>query len=86
MAIFMGGTPIGAPIIGFVGSHFGARWTIGVGGILSLVTALVAVAWTMRSKRLTVRYRLRQSPHLLLTPSRAATEARAEQPDPAVAA
>ena len=27
MAVFMGGTPIGAPVIGWVGETFGARWT-----------------------------------------------------------
>lgn len=42
MAIFVGGTPIGAPIIGWIGEVFGARWTILVGSIvvgLSLVAA-----------------------------------------------
>ena len=28
MAIFMGGTPIGAPLLGWVADHFGARWTL----------------------------------------------------------
>ena len=32
MAIFMGGTPLGAPLVGWVGETFGARWTILVGG------------------------------------------------------
>ena len=40
-AVFMGGTPIGAPLLGWVAEHAGARWTlIGGGGI----TALGAVA------------------------------------------
>jgi MFS family permease len=47
MAIFMGGTPVGAPLIGWIGENFGARWTILVGGIVSLATAGVAVAWVM---------------------------------------
>ena len=33
MAIFFGGTPLGAPIIGWVGDVLGPRWTIGVGKI-----------------------------------------------------
>jgi MFS family permease len=45
MAIFMGGTPIGAPVVGWVGQQFGARWTILVGGLVSLATAGAAAAW-----------------------------------------
>ncbi|MFI7585631.1 MFS transporter [Spongisporangium articulatum] len=50
MAIFMGGTPIGAPIIGWIGETFGARWTIGFGGLTSLLTAAVALT-LLRSGR-----------------------------------
>ena len=32
MTIVMGGTPIGSPIIGWVGETFGARWTLVGGG------------------------------------------------------
>ena len=32
MMIFMGGTPVGAPVIGWVGETFGARWTLVLGG------------------------------------------------------
>lgn len=51
MAILMGGTPVGSPIIGWVGEQFGARWTVLVGGIGSLVVALVATIWLRRSAR-----------------------------------
>ncbi len=44
LAVFMGGTPIGSPVIGWVGEHFGARWTILIGGIAALVTAVGALA------------------------------------------
>ncbi len=44
LAVFMGGTPIGSPVIGWVGEHLGARWTIGVGGVVSLIAALAALA------------------------------------------
>jgi MFS family permease len=67
MAIFMGGTPVGAPIVGWVGGAFGPRWTILVGGLVSLVTALVAFGYVVRTRRLRLRYRLRQTPHLLVT-------------------
>jgi MFS family permease len=45
IAVFMGGTPIGSPIIGWIGENFGARWTILLGGAVAIVTALAAAAW-----------------------------------------
>ena len=44
MMIFMGGTPVGAPIIGWVGEVFGARWTLIGGGAVALLGTLVATA------------------------------------------
>lgn len=37
---FLGSTPIGGPIIGWVGEHFGARWSIAVGGASCVLAAL----------------------------------------------
>jgi MFS family permease len=68
MAIFMGGTPIGAPIIGWIGSAFGPRWTILIGGLVSLVTGLVAAVYVIRTQQLKVRYRWRETPHLQVWP------------------
>ena len=31
MTIVMGGTPLGSPIIGWVGQHLGARWNLVIG-------------------------------------------------------
>ncbi len=39
----LGSTPIGGPIIGYIGEHFGGRWGIGVGGAMALFTALFAL-------------------------------------------
>ena len=44
MMIFMGGTPLGAPLIGWIGEQCGARWTLVVGGALAIVGVLLAVA------------------------------------------
>ncbi len=33
MAIFLGGTPIGAPVIGWIGDAWGPRWTIAMGAV-----------------------------------------------------
>jgi MFS family permease len=44
MAIFMGGTPVGAPALGWVAEHFGARWTLVGGGALTVLGTLTVVA------------------------------------------
>jgi MFS family permease len=43
MTIVMGGTPLGSPIIGWIGEHLGARWTLVSGGVLTMAGVLVAV-------------------------------------------
>jgi MFS family permease len=43
MMIFMGGTPIGAPIVGWVGQVFGARWTLIGGGLATIAGTALAV-------------------------------------------
>ncbi len=59
MAIFMGGTPLGAPIIGWVGDAFGPRWTLLAGAIACGLTFL-AVGWFLLFRRnLRARLRLR---------------------------
>jgi MFS family permease len=44
MTVVQGGTPLGAPIIGWIGETFGARWSLWIGGGLTLVGAVLAVA------------------------------------------
>ena len=39
--LFLGSTPVGGPIVGWVADHFGARYSVGLGA----VAALVAGAW-----------------------------------------
>jgi MFS family permease len=52
MLVFIGGTPIGAPIIGAVTSHFGARTGMLVCGVIPAVAAAVtAVAVAKRNLR-----------------------------------
>lgn len=43
VAIALGGTPIGAPIVGWVANHFGPRWSLGIGAAAGFSAALVAV-------------------------------------------
>jgi MFS family permease len=44
MMLVMGGTPLGAPVVGWVGATFGARWTLIGGGAMSVLGVLLAVA------------------------------------------
>ncbi|QWC84117.1 MFS transporter [Nocardioidaceae bacterium] len=50
LMIFMGGTPVGAPVIGWIGETFGARWTLVVGGLVVVVGTLVAAALFTRAE------------------------------------
>ncbi len=50
MMIFIGGTPIGSPIIGWVGEVFGARWTLLVGGALTILGVALSSALYLRSQ------------------------------------
>jgi len=43
VGIALGGTPIGAPIVGWVANHLGPRWALGVGAASGFAAALVAV-------------------------------------------
>jgi MFS family permease len=64
MMVLMGGTPIGAPILGWVGQAFGARWTLIGGGALTVLGVLLCVALVARRQRLHLVPGLRPHPHL----------------------
>jgi predicted MFS family arabinose efflux permease len=43
VGVALGGTTIGAPIVGWVANHFGPRWSLAVGAGACFTAALVAV-------------------------------------------
>ncbi|HEU0130407.1 MAG TPA: MFS transporter [Mycobacteriales bacterium] len=47
--VFVGGTPFGAPVIGWLGQHVGPRSTLVVGGLGSLAVSLATGALLVRS-------------------------------------
>jgi MFS family permease len=51
LAIALGGTPIGAPIVGWVANRFGPRWALGVGAASGFAAALVAAYVLTRPTR-----------------------------------
>jgi MFS family permease len=48
MAVFMGGTPLGAPLVGWIGQVFGPRWSLLVGAFAALGVAGGAALWLSR--------------------------------------
>ncbi|OIQ74750.1 enterobactin exporter EntS [mine drainage metagenome] len=46
LMIFLGGTPIGSPAIGWIAQTFGPRFSIGIGGVISMLAALIALIVT----------------------------------------
>jgi MFS family permease len=59
LAILQGGTAIGAPLMGWIGSEFGARWSVAAGGAVVLVTALFAVIAVSRRSSVSFRNHIR---------------------------
>ncbi|RAX50452.1 MFS transporter [Arthrobacter sp. AQ5-05] len=51
--VVQGGTPLGAPLVGWLGTEFGARWSVGSGAVLSLAAGLIAVVVVLRRARRT---------------------------------
>jgi MFS family permease len=47
---FLGSTPIGGPLDGYVAQHAGARWGLGIGALACMVAAAIAVATVRRGR------------------------------------
>jgi MFS family permease len=55
---FLGGTPVGAPLIGLISEHLGAPWGLILGGAICAVAGLGAAAYLARGRRLRLEARL----------------------------
>lgn len=69
MAIFMGGTPIGAPVIGWIGEVWGPRWTIAVGPIAVGITLVAVLWWLARQENVRVSYESQRTPRITIETS-----------------
>lgn len=67
LLVFLGSTPVGSPIVGWIAEEWGGRWSIGVGAIASVLVAVAAAWWAKSHWGVEVTYRLRQRPHLAVT-------------------
>ncbi len=55
LAITLGATPIGAPLVGFVADAFGPRWALAVGAASGFAAALVALYYLAKYRHLRLR-------------------------------
>jgi MFS family permease len=54
LAVVLGGTPIGGPLVGWVADTFGPRWSLGVGALSGFAAAGVAVWYLVKHRNLRV--------------------------------
>jgi MFS family permease len=52
LAIALGGTPLGAPIVGWVDDTFGPRWALGIGAAAGLAAAVVGIHYLTKYRHL----------------------------------
>lgn len=50
VGVGLGGMAVGAPILGWIANHFGARWSLGIAAVAAFMAALVAVLVITRRK------------------------------------
>jgi MFS family permease len=55
LAIALGGTPLGGPIVGWVADTFGPRWAVAVGAASGFAAALVGIYYLAKHRNLRVR-------------------------------
>ena len=79
LAVFMGATPVGSPIIGWVGEAFGPRYTILLGGTMSIATAGMAVLWLRYSQGVRMRFSWQRGLRLRVSTTSSRAESRAER-------
>lgn len=67
MAILLGGTPIGAPFIGWIANELGPRWAIVAGATAALIACGIGVTWLFVAQQLRIRLHPTQHWRLVLT-------------------
>ena len=84
MAIFMGGTPVGAPVIGWIGDVWGPRWTIAIGTITVGLSLAAVALWFARRHNVAVTFQTRRTPRLRIqfAPQPSWRRLRCRRPEP----
>lgn len=52
LAAALGGTPLGAPVVGWIADHAGPRWALGVGALAGLAGAASGLLYLIRHRRI----------------------------------
>ncbi|MDI1289523.1 MAG: MFS transporter [bacterium] len=55
LAVVLGGTPIGAPLVGWIADTFGPRWAIGVGAAAGIGAGLIGIYYLVKYQNLRIR-------------------------------
>ncbi|AMP14980.1 MFS transporter [Collimonas pratensis] len=55
LALALGGTPLGAPVVGWVADTFGPRWALAVGAASGFVAAWVGIRYLKKYRQMRVR-------------------------------
>ena len=77
--VFLGSTPVGAPLTGFLAGHLGARATLAMAGVATLLTG-VGAALALRATRARLREAAGPGGDAVATAAERATSARATLP------
>jgi len=64
LLVFLGTAPLGSPLMGWIGETFTPRASIVLGGVMSVLGTLLAVALFASRQRLVIRPHLRPRPHV----------------------
>ena len=56
IAIALGGTPVGAPIAGWVADRFGPRWSLIIGAASGFAAVVAGLLYLVRYRHLTARF------------------------------
>jgi MFS family permease len=56
--VLLGTTPLGSPVVGWIGETFGPRYAVLIGAVATLVVAVIATVWAARTWHVRVRARL----------------------------
>ncbi|MGP9501527.1 MFS transporter [Specibacter sp. AOP5-B1-6] len=59
MVVLQGGTPIGAPLVGWIATEFGARWSLGMAAVVAVLAGLAALVMMNRRNNVRLRDQIR---------------------------
>ncbi|HET8933401.1 MAG TPA: MFS transporter [Polyangiales bacterium] len=57
LAITLGGTPLGAPLVGYVADVFGPRWALDVAGLAAYLATLIGIGYLVRHRNMRLRFK-----------------------------